>query len=192
VLGRCLIVSPFIVVAALFYPVSVMLTSGNQSPASLRPEIMVALSIMARAFLSVIMLTLLVSSERFHNLLLGLRRLKMPKLIGILSALMYRYVFILYDETLRTARARDSRTPGKLRTGRLKTLGNQSAMIFLRSWERSQTIYNSMLSRGFDGEFPVMSNIALKGRDIVYFILFIVIFLAIRLTNIPGVCYFLN
>lgn len=188
VLGRCLIVSPFIIIAALFYPLSVMLTSDYGPHFSLRPEFMVSLSIMARAFLSVILLTLLVSTDKFHNLLLGLRRLRMPKLVGILSALMYRYVFILYDETLRTNRARDSRTPGKLRTGRLKTFGNQSAMIFLRSWERSQIIYNSMLSRGFDGEFPVIAKISIKGRDIIYFILFIIIFLAIRLTNQNMVC----
>lgn len=192
IMSRCLIVSPFIIVAALFYPVSAILTDGYTSLHSLQPAFRVSVSIMAKAFLSVILLTILVSTDKFHNLLLGLRRLKMPRLVGILSALMYRYVFIIYDEALRTSRARDSRTPGKLRVSRLKTFGNQSAMIFLRSWERAQIVYNSMLSRGFNGEFPVLHEISVKGKDIIYFVLIIIAFLAIRLTNYSMGCYLVN
>ncbi len=192
ILSRCLIVSPFILAAAAFYPISIMLTENYQSLQSLRPEFKVAVSVAVKALLSVVLLTVLVSSDKFHNLLLGMRRLKMPKLIGILSALMYRYIFILYDEALRTTRARDSRTPGKLRTGKLKTFGNQSALIFLRSWERSQTIHNSMLSRGFEGEFPGMRKLSVRRTDIFYSLFFIIIFLAIRLTNHSGGCFPFN
>ncbi len=192
IISRCLIVSPFIIVAALFFPLSQIISEGYTSLRSLKPEILISLSVMAKAFLSVILLTLLVSTDKFHNLLLGLRRLHMPRLIGILSALMYRYIFIIYDELLRTSRARDSRTPGKLKTGRIKTLGNQSAMIFLRSWERGQTVYNAMLSRGFTGDFPVLNKIYIKGRDVFYAVLIFILFLAIRLTNNFDFCYLCN
>lgn len=192
ILSRCLIVSPFILIAAFFYPVSAMLGGIQFSFSAYLPEFRVALSIACKAYFSVILITLLVSTDKFHNLLLGLRRLRMPKLIGILSALMYRYVFIFYDEALRTTRARDSRTPGRMKTGKLKTYGNQSAMIFLRSWERSQTIYNSMLSRGFNGEFPGLDKLAFTGKDLLYSVLFIIIILAIRLTNHCRDCYLLN
>ena len=192
ILSRCLIISPFILIAALFYPVSVILTRDFQSIYLLQPEFEVALSIIFKAYLSVILLTVLVSTDKFHNLLLGMRRLKMPKLIGILSALMYRYIFILYDEALRTARARDSRTPGRLRVSKLKTFGNQSALIFLRSWERSKIVYNSMLSRGFDGEFPGMQKMSIRIKDVFYSFLFIIIFLTIRLTNHHMSCFLFN
>ncbi|MFP4367471.1 MAG: cobalt ECF transporter T component CbiQ [Bacteroidales bacterium] len=192
ILSRCLIVSPFILMAALFHPVSAALTNNDHSLQLLLPEFGIALSIIFKAYLSVILLTMLVSTEKFHNLLLGLRQLRMPKLVGILSALMYRYIFILYDEALKTTRARDSRTPGKLKVSRLKTFGNQSALIFLRSWERSQTVHKSMLSRGFKGEFPPMQKMNAGTRDILYSSLFIIIFLAIRLTNHSMGCFLFN
>ncbi|MBS0010449.1 MAG: hypothetical protein KFF49_03515, partial [Bacteroidales bacterium] len=91
------------------------------------------------------------------------------------------YIFLLTDEMLRTGRARESRTPGVLRTGRLATYGNQVAVIFLRSWERSQLIYKSMLSRGFSGEFPDMQVMKLRGSDIVISFLFIALFVLIKI-----------
>jgi cobalt/nickel transport system permease protein len=182
ILKRCLIVSPFILVAALFYPLSAPVASGGDEVFRLSRYDM-ALTIVFKAFLSVIMLVLLTSTERFHNLLLGLRKLKMPKLLGIISALMYRYVFIISDEALRTTRARESRTPGKLKINRFRVYGNQSAMIFLRSLERSQIIYNSMLSRGFTGEFPGLQKPELTVRDIVSSACFILVVVGIRVTD---------
>jgi cobalt/nickel transport system permease protein len=192
IFSRCLVVSPFILIAALSYPVSSMLMVQNQPDYSLRPEFMIALSIIFKAFLSVILLTMLISTDKFQNLLLGMRNLRMPKILGIISALMYRYIFILYDEALRTSRARDSRTPGKIKMSRLKVYGNQSAMIFLRSWERSQTIYNSMLSRGFNGEFPAMHNLSFKRNDLLFSAIFIILLLSVRLTNKGMVYHLLN
>jgi cobalt/nickel transport system permease protein len=183
ILKRCLIVSPFIPVAAMFYPLSTPVATGIDQNFGMAGYDM-ALTIVFKAFSSVILLILLTSTERFHNLLLGLRKLKMPRLLGIISALMYRYVFILSDEALRTNRARESRTPGKLKINRFRVYGNQSAMIFLRSLERSQIIYNSMVSRGFSGEFPGMQKTELTLRDIVISAGFILIFLVIRVTDI--------
>jgi cobalt/nickel transport system permease protein len=192
ILSRCLIVSPFILMAAVFYPVSSMIIGEFRGLDAYRAEYQVALSIALKAFSTVILLTLLISTEKFHNLLLGLRKLKMPRILAIMSALMYRYIFILTDEAMRTARARDSRTPGKLNMNRFKVYGNQAAMIFLRSMDRSQMIYNSMLSRGFKGEFPGIRLAALPGREIAFFIFFIFLLLAIRLTNYGMLCFILN
>jgi cobalt/nickel transport system permease protein len=135
---------------------------------------------MLKATLSVTILILLASTEKFHNLLGGLRKIKFPVIVGILSALMYRYIFILSDEVMRTNRARNSRTPGNLRSGKLKVLGNQLATVFIRSTERSRIVYAGMVSRGFAGEFPSMSEKAIRARDIVFFCTFGVLLLYIR------------
>lgn len=181
IFGRCLIVAPFILISAAFYPISSLLEAGATKAPNLHEQIMTALSIVIKAFLSVVMVTLLVSTGKFHELLHGLRRMKAPKLLGVLSAMMYRYVFILYDEALRTSRARESRTPGKCRTGRIKTFGNRAMMVFIRSWSRSQTVYHAMLSRGFTGEFPVRESRPVPLTDIVATGCFILAFLAIRI-----------
>ena len=37
-------------------------------------------------------------------------------------------------------------------TWRARIAGNMAGQLFLRSYERSDRIYNAMLSRGYDGE----------------------------------------
>ncbi len=167
ILRRCLLVTPFVLMAA-----GVMMLTGETN---------------GRA---------LTSTERFHRLLEGMRALGLPPLLGVLSAYMYRYAFILSEEVMRTSRARLSRTPGPLRTGRIRTYGNQAAMIFIRSWERSQTVYNAMCSRGFTGEFPPTSDLRssdlrssdlrsrrgdLRSSDLVFALIVPATFLAVRL-----------
>lgn len=179
-LKRMLIVSPFILMAALFYPVSVMPAGEVTLISGWKPLAEAGLSVFLKASLAVLILILLTTTEKFHRLLMALRRLKVPSIITTISALLYRYIFLLADEMLRTARARESRTPGVLMRGRLKVYGNQVAVIFLRSWERSQVIYNSMLSRGFAGEFPDVQEMKLRSADIVIPLIFIALLLLIK------------
>jgi cobalt/nickel transport system permease protein len=192
IMKRCLIAAPFILLAAIFYPVSSLMGQGYHAFDINNPEVKAGLTILLKGFMALILLILLTSTEKFHNLLLGLRKLKMPRLLGVISALMYRYVFIIHDEMLRTTRARDSRTPGRLNISRIKVYGNQSAMIFLRSLERSQIVYNSMLSRGFNGEFPGMQSLSLRGKDVIAAIVFVLLVLSVRLTNSNLICYLFN
>lgn len=184
-LKRLLILSPFFGMAALFYPLSYWVVSTGFDEAGMQNTVLVAFSIFFKALLSVSILILLISTVKFHDLLAGLRKLRMPKLIGILSALMYRYIFIFWDETLRTNMARNSRTPGKLKMNRFNVYGNQMAMIFLRSWERANTVYNAMLSRGFDGEFQSLGQKKTKKKDIVFGVVFVLLLVAIRVFGGP-------
>jgi len=179
-LKRMLIVSPFILMAALFYPISVMPAHEVSFISDRRPLAEAGLSVFLKASLALLILILLSATERFHRLLMALRRLKVPAIVTTISALLYRYIFLLADEMIRTARARESRTPGVLRRGRLKVYGNQVAVIFLRSWERSQVIYKSMLSRGFAGEFPDMQEMRLRSSDILLSLLFVALLLLIK------------
>jgi len=179
-LKRTMMVIPFIVMAAFFYPVAALLDGQTVALSLNDPEINTAMIIFSKSLIAVIILVLLTSTERFHRLLLALRKLKMPKLICSISALLYRYIFLLADEARRTTLARESRTPGKLAVSRITVYGNQAGVIFLRSWERSQTLYSSMLSRGFTGEFPDMHQLNLGKVDVISCSVFIFVLLIIR------------
>jgi cobalt/nickel transport system permease protein len=180
-LKRLLVVTPFILMAAVFYPLSIFLARQEFFEANGELVLMAGAVIFMKAFLAVTLLILLSSTERFHRLLLALRKLKFPSIITTISALLYQYIFLIADETLKTTRARSSRTPGRLRMRRIRVIGNQVAVIFLRSWERAQIVYQSMLSRGFSGEFPVMVSLNMRIADIVFPLLFIALLLAVRL-----------
>jgi len=41
-------------------------------------------------------------------------------------------------------------------------------MLIVRSYERSQRIYQAMLCRGFKGRFPVASHFRLRKGDVVF------------------------
>ena len=144
-------------------------------------RVVLALSVALKAYAAVILLTLLTSTEKFNRLLEGLRSLKMPSLLGVLSAFIYRYMFILSDEMMRTTRARISRTPGRLTTSRISAYGNQAATIFIRSWERSQIVYDAMCSRGFRGKFPLRTAMHFHWSDTFFLLGFTVVFLAVRI-----------
>jgi cobalt/nickel transport system permease protein len=181
VLSRCLIASPFILMAALLLPLSLLFSGPIKSDVFSVNMAALSGSILLKAYSALILVVLLTSTDKFHRLLKGLRSLGMPSVLGAMSALMYRYIFILNDERLRTNRARESRTPGRLKISRFKVLGHQAAMIFLRSWDRAHTVYQSMLSRGFDGSFPEFEGLAFHRRDLVFIIGFFIIMSVIRI-----------
>lgn len=183
VLRRLLYLSPFMLMAAAFYPLSHSLSGAAQASAPAHQVLPVAISIFLKALFSVSVLVLLISTAKFNTLLEAMRKLRLPRLIGILSALMYRYVFIFWDESLRTNLARNSRTAGKARMNRFRIYTNQLAMIFLRSWHRSRIVYNAMLSRGFTGEYPNLEDQPLRGTDALLTGLLLSAFLAIRFVS---------
>lgn len=121
-------------------------------------------SIMLRAWLSVQGALLLVATTRFPELIHALEHLRFPRLIVTIIAFLYRYLFVLTDEVLRMGRARLARAaaaPGRRAGGsvrfRAQVAGNMVGQLFLRSYERSDRIYNAMLSRGYRGQLRTLN-----------------------------------
>jgi cobalt/nickel transport system permease protein len=126
-------------------------------------------SILVKSWVSVQIAILLAVTTNFPDLLWALRELRVPRpLVGII-AFMYRYLFVLADESLRLRRAREARSAaGADRAGgnllwRGKVAGGMVGNLAVRAFERSERIYNAMLARGFRGELktltpPVMSD----------------------------------
>lgn len=180
-LQRILFVLPFLLAISLLLPLSLWLGGEVNIKNDHITAVVLGLSLLFKTLGAVILLTLLVSTNKFHKLLKGLRLLKMPEVLGQITAVMYRYVFIINDERMRTLRAKESRTPGKLRSNPVKVYGNLAALIFLRSWDRAHVIYNSMLSRGFSGNFPDQKELNWALRDFVFLTAVITGFLLIRI-----------
>lgn len=115
-------------------------------------------TITLKSWLSVQAATLLVFSTPFHDLLEGLARLRLPKLMVAIISLMYRYLAVLTGEASRMMRARSSRmaeAPGLKRPGvrwQARVVGNMVGALFIRSYERSERVYLAMQSRGYSGQ----------------------------------------
>ncbi len=132
-------------------------------------------SILIRSWLSVQLAILLVATTRFPDLIHAFEHLRVPAILTTIIAFLYRYLFVLTDEVLRLLRARESRSAasaGKRSGGgvlwRAKVAGNMAGQLFLRSYERSDRIYNAMLSRGYTGHLYTLNPHEMKSRD--YFV----------------------
>lgn len=129
-------------------------------------------SILVRSWLSVQMAILLVATTRFPDLIHALEHLRVPAILTTIIAFLYRYLFVLTDEVFRLLRAREARSAGATgkRSGggvfwRAKVAGNMAGQLFLRSYERSDRIYNAMMSRGYLGHLYTLNPHEMKSGD---------------------------
>jgi len=130
-------------------------------------------SIMLRSWISVQMAIVLTGSTQFPDLIHALRHLKVPDILVSTVSFMYRYLFVLSDETLRLLRARAARsarlTKGSQRGGsifwRARVAGNMVGQLFLRSYERSERVYNAMLARGYYGTPLTLNPHLMRSTD---------------------------
>jgi cobalt/nickel transport system permease protein len=129
-------------------------------------------SIVVRSWLSVQMAILLVATTEFPKIVHALNHLRVPTVLTVIISFLYRYLFVLVDEVLRMLRARQARSAavvGRNSGGsilwRARIAGHMAGQLFLRSYERSDRIYNAMLSRGFKGELMTIHPHQFQTRD---------------------------
>jgi cobalt/nickel transport system permease protein len=130
-------------------------------------------SIVVRTWLSVQMAILLTATTRFPDLLHALHHLRVPQLMVAIISFMYRYLFVLTDEAMRLMRAREARS-ARPKSGargsrsivwRARVSGNMVGQLFLRSYERSDRVYNAMLARGYRGQFLTINPHVMRAAD---------------------------
>ena len=105
--------------------------------------------LLLRTNLALFAMILLSSTTPFAELLAILRKVKVPDLLITILALMYRYLFVIVDESGRMSRARASRTFGEGRAQRWRTTATILSQLLLRSTERAERIYAAMTARGW-------------------------------------------
>jgi cobalt/nickel transport system permease protein len=167
ILKRSLVAIPFALAAlTLIFTIEgtplASLRLGNWSLSLTREGTVAFVSILIKAWISVLTATILVTTTTFPSLIAATRWLRVPKVIVSVVSFMYRYIFVIADEALRLHRAREARsvnprgkTAGSIRW-QAKVLGGMIGSLFLRSYERSERIYAAMLSRGFDGDIRTL------------------------------------
>jgi cobalt/nickel transport system permease protein len=188
---RSFIALPFALAAlsAIFMPAGRPLAEWTLGPLKLVPTdagLLRFASIMLRSWLSVQAGILLIAVTQFPDMIHAFEHLRVPALLTTVIAFLYRYLFVLTDEVMRLMRARDARSaalPG-LKSGgtvfwRARITGNMAGQLFLRSYERSDRIYNAMLARGYQGQMRTLRAHTLTRRDwlILCLVLFLLLFL---------------
>jgi cobalt/nickel transport system permease protein len=180
-LKRSLIEIPFILFAILmpFFGTGERFEVG---PLNLyRESLLAAAGIVVKGTLGVLSAVVLSTSTTARELLRGLEKLHLPKLMVQIAAFMLRYVNVISDEMERMKVARESR--GFIATGLKdwKVIAIAASALFIRSYERGERVHLAMLSRGYTGVLPhdmsegASLRIWLQGLALPLFALFILI-----------------
>ena len=191
ILKRSVVIVPFALVIALFIPFfkpaspgdttfTIRIMAWNLSVT--KGGLLTLYGVVTKAWLSVLSMILLSSTTRFAELLKGLDRLGIPKVMIMTISFSYRYLFVIADELTRMQQARDSRNFGGKFWWRMKTIGSMIGTLFIRSFERAERVYQAMAARGFDGEIKTLSHLHLQSIDIYFGALFTAGIILIGLT----------
>ncbi|MBE1530280.1 cobalt ECF transporter T component CbiQ [Actinomadura algeriensis] len=118
-----------------------------------------AWNILAKGTLGVLASVLLAATTEPRLLLLGLERLRLPRLIVQIASFMLRYGDVVAAELGRMRVARASRGFEARDVRATRVLARSLGALFLRSYERGERVHLAMVSRGYDGRMPVLHDI---------------------------------
>lgn len=122
------------------------------------------LSIMLKFFLTITSALLLIATTSFPGICHALQKLGVPDIFISQLLFLYRYIFVLVEEAMKVARARDMRSFGNKGKG-MKAFISLAGTLFLRTIERAERIYQAMLSRGFTGKLHASRPYCFSGVD---------------------------
>lgn len=109
----------------------------------------------------------------------ALRKLRVPAILVTVIMLLHRYIIVFLEEVSRMRNAYLMRAPGQ-KGIYFKVWGPMTGMMLLRSIDKSETVYQGMTLRGFNGGFGYVEGKTFRPADAAYLVLCIVAFLLIR------------
>lgn len=186
---RSLVVVPFVLMVSAFIPfiedgrIIAKFSLGSFELALTYDGLMLFCSIVIKAFLSICCMVLVMNSMSFCDFLNALEKLKIPLPITMILSFMYRYIFVIEDEFMKMRQAKESRSRGRSRWLDFKAHAFMAGVLFLRSYERAESVYLAMCSRGYNGRVNSANNFTVKQKDIVFLIGLLLILAGIKLTG---------
>jgi cobalt/nickel transport system permease protein len=161
---------PFVLLAALFLP---FVRSGGRAyelgPLTAHQaglEIFGAVAI--KATIGTVSAVLLGATTTFPAVLRGLEAMRAPRLLVMIAAFMYRYLFVIVEETARMRAAVAARAYRPRTVLHAGALGRLSTAMFLRTYARGERVYHAMLARGYRGRMPQLAPLALRRPDVLF------------------------
>ena len=125
------------------------------------------ITLMLKGIYSVLASYLLTASTSIEEICYALQCLKIPRTFITVILLIYRYMIVLLKEAERITLAYEMRAPGQ-KGIHWKAWGSLAGQLLLRSIDRAQVVYESMMLRGYDGTFRLIRKEASAVSSILY------------------------
>jgi cobalt/nickel transport system permease protein len=167
--SRVRVILPVVVFVAAFVPFVRGGPAVQVGPLSLSEAGLATFALVAvKAAIGALGAVLLGATTSFPDILHGLERLRAPRLLTVIAAFMYRYVFVIVDEARRMRAALAARAYRPRHLGHVAAIGRLVTALFLRSYERGERVYLAMLARGYAGAMPRFAALAFRRTDTAF------------------------
>ena len=128
-----------------------------------------ALGLVEKSYLSTVAVLLIVGTTPLPLLLNGLEALGIPRLLVLVAQFLYRYLFVISEQSQHLRLAASCRQ-GSERRRRLgfRAGAGALAVLFARSYYRAEGIHRSMMARAFSGRFALLRRLQFGLADGVF------------------------
>jgi cobalt/nickel transport system permease protein len=155
VLARSLIESPFLVLA-LAFP---FMVEGPEVHIGLltvsEPGLWAGWNLFVKATLGVWAALLLSATTPVAGVLAGLSRLRCPEILLQITAFAIRYAHLTVAEVAQMRLARLARCDDPRFLWQAGALARSLGVVFIRSFERGERVWQAMAARGYTGRLPL-------------------------------------
>jgi len=183
ILKKVAIISPFAILIGIFNPFIDREVVLSVAGISISGGWISFMSIILKFILTVSTALLLIATTSFAGICEAMRRLRLPEAFVVQLYFLYRYLFVLLEETYRIVRAREARSFGKRGYG-FRPFINLLSGLLMRTLQRADRIYGAMQARGYSGKMAVTARFSIRSIDIFFGISFAIIFIFFRLFNV--------
>lgn len=180
---RVLAVEPFILVAGILNPILDRHTV-NIGQIAISSGWLTLISLILKSTLMVTAGFLLIATTGIDDIAGAMSMVKIPSIFVLLFLLTYRYIFVLVDEAARLFKAYSLRAPEQ-KGIKIKIWGSMIGQLLIRTFNRAQIIYQSMILKGYNGRYHVSGGKAFCYSDIIYLIIWLVFSIIARIINLP-------
>lgn len=142
------------------------------------------ITLILKGIFSVLASYLLIATTSVDKLCYAFRLLHVPKTMVTQFMLTYRYITVLLEEANRMVQAYSLRAPGQ-KGVHFKVWGSFAGLLLLRSMDRAGNVYESMLLRGYQGDYLYMrQKVSVRLKDIAYLLFWAGVILLFRMCPI--------
>jgi len=141
-----------------------------------------ALALIEKTYLSAIAVLLLAATTPLPALIRGLDTLGAPRFLLTVVQFMYRYLFVISEQAqhMRIAAASRAGIAFKQRFS-FGAAAGAVAVLFARSYHRSEGIHRAMAARGFKERFPVAQSLKFQTIDAAFTLVSVALVILTRL-----------
>lgn len=176
---RMRLVLPIVLIMGICNPFldhTVLLIGGI----AVRGGVVSMLTLILKGVFSLLASYLLIATTTIEQLCYAFRLLHVPKILVTQIMLTYRYITVLLEEVNRITQAYQLRAPNQNGI-HFKAWGSLVGQLLLRSIDRANTVYESMLLRGYDADFSYIgTHIKLRLQDGIYLVVWMLLFVLLR------------